>query len=133
MRVSQWDKLLSKYIEENVNSPHKLGSLDCLIFCANATKLITNIDVLEESDGYECLKDGARQVFKKRRSFEGIYDYYFQRTRSFFANRGDVVFRRNEGGFFWGLVGSGKVFVKIESNGYKITQIRDTDIVWRVI
>lgn len=135
MRIEGWEKRLNDYIESCQSKEFKYGSFDCVIFAADAVKLVTGIDPIYEGRGeYKDLKSGLELIRKYRHSQADIMDFYFRRyDNKKRAKRGDIAMKVIDGQPGFGIVWQGgKVLFLYEGRGFVQYDKMDCLLIWEV-
>jgi len=133
MRVEGWERIASAYIERMAVSAFEWGANDCVLFSCNLAKEMTGKDPAESIRGkYKSKKTAYALISKAKRPPEIVIDDYFKKVPIGFAQRGDIVFRRNDdGGFNFGLVWDGKAVFLAEGQGIVFEKLEGLTA-WRV-
>lgn len=133
MRIEGWEKLLSEYLEAQATVPFEWGVSDCLMFAADAVKLITGIDPAEEARGrYNDVKSAAILSIETGIKTEEIFDRHFERGDVAFSHRGDIVLKETDRGATFGIVYGGKAVFKVDGVGLSYEPLMSVGISWRV-
>ena len=133
MRIQGWEKIASKYIDEAITAKFEWGQKDCVLFACDLAKMITGKDPAEKIRGkYHSKKTALSLIKKEPIAPEIVMNDYFERIHIGFAQRADIVFRRNDdGGFNFGIVWDGKAVFLAENQGIVFEKLEGL-IVWRV-
>lgn len=93
-RVSNWEQLLSDYIEIKRDAPFVYGENDCCMFAAGAVLAITGTDPMEEFRGqYNSLATSVRALKEiGSGDLESTIDGKFPQIPVGLAHRGDIAF-----------------------------------------
>ncbi len=141
MRLQGWENKLSKYLEKTSGRLFKWGKMDCLIFASNACKLVCGVDPMSKKKSgdpdtirgaYSTKEDAYKLIKQHRRTITAIMDLHFDRVNPHFAQRGDVVLYKLEGGKTFGVIWGGKAVFKSFGKGLVMTDVNEKMIAWRV-
>lgn len=104
-RYPDWDKRLSKYINEMLHVPFEWGTNDCVLFAAKGIEALTGENLYGHYPKYTT-EFGARRIIQEAgglqqlidRNLPNVYTSYLQ------AKRGDLVLVKHNGMEHIGLV-----------------------------
>lgn len=133
MRIEGWEQIAIDYIQQSMTAKFEWGQKDCVLFACDLAKAITGKDPAEKIRGKYSSKKTALSLIKKEPiAPEIVMNDYFERIHIGFAQRADIVFRRNEdGGFNFGLVWDGKAVFMAENQGIVFEKLEGLTV-WRV-
>jgi hypothetical protein len=133
MRVEGWEQIAIDYIQQSLNTKFEWGQKDCVLFACDLAKAITGKDPAEKIRGkYNSKKTALSLIKKEPVAPEIVMNDYFEIIHIGFAQRADIVFRRNEdGGFNFGLVWDGKAVFMAENQGIVFEKLEGLTV-WRV-
>ena len=100
-RVDNWPRLLSEYLQSEMDRPFEWGVHDCLLFSASCVHVVTGVD---PAASYRRAYDsalGAYRIMNDAGGFDALIEYCmpdYERVHLNFAQRGDVVSRTDEKG-----------------------------------
>lgn len=124
MRIEGWEKIARAHIEEAANKEFEWGAVDCLLFACDLAFRMTGKDPAESVRGQYTNEDEARQIaLSLNKTPDLIMDEYFPRIAMNFARRGDIVYRRTDTGFNFGIVWDGKAAFKTAGKGITIERM----------
>lgn len=133
MRVEGWEKIAIDYIEKAKKSKFVWGLNDCVLFSCDLAKEMTGKDPAESIRGkYSSQKEALKLIKANKRKPEDVMGDYFLEVHCNFAQRGDIVFRRNSDlSFNFGIVWDGKAFFLQDGEGVVSQNLKGLKC-WRV-
>ena len=133
MKCEGWEKLAVNHIEQAVQAKVIWGSSDCVLFASDWAYKATGKDPAASIRGKYASEAEARDLIDSaEKPPEIVMNDFFERVNYKFASRGDIVFKRTETGFCFGIVWDGKAVFKVDGKGVFISEITEDFIVWRV-
>jgi len=133
MRCDGWESKLVEFLEREGQTPFAWGERDCVLFASDAAVLLTGKDPAAEGRGkYRTKEEGFAVLRAIGCSQPGLMDAHFQRIRPSEAQRGDIVYRKREGGASFGVVYGGAAFYRSPETGLVKEPVALADAAWRV-
>jgi len=135
-RFDNWARPYNQFFREREGVPFKWGKHDCALFAADGVKAITGVDLAAEWRGkYRSLRGAMSVIDREGGTMAGFVDDRLERMPVSLAQRGDVVWREQEGPFggALGMVAPGGVQAGFPGKvGVVLAPLTSCSIAWRV-
>ncbi|HEY5054665.1 MAG TPA: hypothetical protein VII58_00805 [Acidobacteriaceae bacterium] len=144
VRHEPWVTHLHTFLRANAKTPFKWGVWDCSLFCADAIKAMTGIDIASDFRGLYTDEAGAKAAVEKVTGVTGgtVEDAaaycaakhgLVEWKHPLFAQRGDLVVLEDAGRVITGLVHlSGRHIVAAGESGLRKFTITNVKRAWHV-
>lgn len=92
VKLEDWDKRLSHYLQQQKKAPFKWGENDCILFAAKAYEAMTGINHYQKYLGYEN-EEQARDILEAHNGLDGAISKFLGpgHRNPMLAKRGDIV------------------------------------------
>lgn len=131
MKVKNWERKLTEFIQARRKRRFKWGKDDCALFAADCVKHITGVDYAEEFRGKYSDEKGAKSVLIKEGKgtlLKTIDTKLIRYSSALLASRGDVVYYKGA----LGICGGGSCYF-YSHKGITNVPIINIKIAWKVI
>lgn len=137
MRCQDWPEKLDKFIKDNIHKPFVYAENDCCIFAAEAIRIMTGKDIMEDirgkydgkESGYKFIKRFAEDLVGTVRKV--MEKHNFKEIPPLTAQRGDVVIYETNFGDTVGIC-LGEKIVTPGNDGIISNSVLEGRTAWRI-
>lgn len=131
MRVEGWEKIAQDYLQVAAETPFVWGSADCVLFASDLVKAMTGIDPAIDVRGRYASKEEAQSLVEYEKP-EFVIGKYFKKINPKLAQRGDIVLKKTDEGFSFGIIWDGRAFFRTETSGLLKLKVAEDMLAWRI-